>query len=157
MKIFVKVKCHAYLRKAHDGIKITIYNPDGTLYNGTTVPDSSYKAVVEGEYDCDKGDYNTLADLSEWDGSGYEKTYRERVEEEFTGVVVGITEVNVKWQIGTDWECDPFGREYGHCYKTITDRQKVAVVYFKNNSKRYVPLGDLEIIEAEIVESEKKI
>lgn len=150
MKLFVKVKCHAYLRKAHDGIKITIYNPDGTLYNGTTVPDSSYKAVVEGKYDFDKGDYNTLADLSEWDGSGYEKTYRERVEEEFTGVVVGVTEVNVKGQIGTDWECDQFGREYGHCYKQITDRQKVAVVYFKNNVKRYVPLEDLEIIEAEV-------
>lgn len=150
MKLFVKVKCHAYLRKAHDGIKITIYDPEGNLYNGNTVPDSSYKAVVEGKYDFDKGDYNTLADLSEWDGSGYEKTYRERVEEEFTGVVVGVTEINVKGQIGTDWECDGCGIEYGHCYKLITDRQKVAVVYYRNNAKRYVPLEDLEVLEFEV-------
>lgn len=156
MKIFVKVKCHAYLRKSHDGINITIYDPDGNIYNGNTVPDTSYKAVIE-KWDDDKRDYVVLADLSEWDGSGYEKTYRERIEEEFTGVVVGVTEVNVKGEIGTDWECDGCGREFGHCYKLITDRQKVAVVYFKNNVKRYVPLEDLEIIEAEIVESEKKI
>lgn len=155
MKIFIKVKCHAYLRKAHDGIRITIYDTADSVCSNKTVADPSYKALVE-TFDFDKMEYVTLADLSEWDGSGYEKTYRERVEEEFTGVVVGITEVNVKGQIGTDWECDGFGREYGHCYKQITDRQKVAVVYFKNNSKRYVPLEDLEIIEAEIVESEKK-
>lgn len=156
MKIFIKVKCHAYLRKAHDGIRITIYDKDGYVCSNKTVADPSYKALVE-TFDFDKAEYVTLANLSEWDGSGYEKTYRERVEEEFTGVVVGITEVNVKGQIGTDWECDEYGREYGHCYKLITDRQKVAVVYFKNNAKRYVPLEDLEIIEAEIVESEKKI
>lgn len=151
MKLFKKVHCKAYLKKIKDGVYIQFFNPDGTYYNDRFVYDYNIKAIAyktkldENMMNCDE----ELADLSEFDGSYVEKTYRERVECEFDGFVVGYTKINTKGRIGTDWDSGEYVREHGYCWREITEKPKVAVVYFKNNIKRYVLLDDMEVIEDE--------
>lgn len=146
MKIFKKVKCHAYMKRIHDGIYIAFEDEYGMPIVTKAVTDPSIKAFAW------RLNPNTLinekfADLSDWCGESVEKTYRERIEEEFTGFVVGYTKINTKGYIGTDWEAPAYGQEYGYCFKRITESPKVAVVYFKNNVKRYVLIEDMEFIE----------
>ena len=149
MQLFKKVHCKAYLKKIKDGVYIQFFNPDGTYYNDRFVYDYNIKAIAyktkldENMMNCDE----ELADLSEFDGSYVEKVYRERVECEFDGFVVGYTKINTKGKIGTDWDSGEYVREHGYCWREITERPKVAVVYFKNNCKRYVLLDDLEFID----------
>ena len=149
MQLFKKVHCKAYLKKIKDGVYIQFFNPDGTYYNDRFVYDYNIKAIAyktkldENMMNCDE----ELADLSEFDGSYVEKVYRERVECEFDGFVVGYTKINTKGKIGTDWDSGEYVREHGYCWREITERPKVAVVYFKNNIKRYVLLDDMKIIE----------
>ena len=151
MKLFKKVHCKAYLKKIKDGVYIQFFNPDGTYYNDRFVYDYNIKAIAyktkldENMMNCDE----ELADLSEFDGSYVEKVYRERVECEFDGFVVGYTKINTKGRIGTDWDSGEYVREHGYCWREITEKPKVAVVYFKNNIKRYVLLDDMEVIEDE--------
>lgn len=149
MKLFKKVHCKAYLKKIKDGVYIQFFNPDGTYYDDRFVYDYDIKAIAyrtkfdEKGLNCDE----EIADLSEFDGSSVEKIYRTRIEHEFDGFVVGYTKVDTKGRIGTDWDSGEYCREHGHCWKEITERSKVAIVYFKNNCKRYVLLDDLEFID----------
>lgn len=136
-KLFTKVKCAAYLKKIRDGVHIVLLNPDGSFRWGNTVDSLDCKATAE-------KDGVVLKDLSDFDGDCVKKVYRERVEAEFTGVVVGYTSVKVSGLIGTIWEEPEYGQSYGCCFKQAVDVPKVAVVYFKNNCKRYVLLDDLE-------------
>lgn len=143
VKLFSKVHCKAYMKKISDNVHIQFYNADGTFCHDKTVTDYKAKAIAYG-FDEEKLGQIELADLSEFDGESVEKTYRKRTECEFDGVVVGYTTISVKGRIGTDWNDSGYGQEYGFCFKMITDRPKVAVVYFKNNCKRYVLLEDME-------------
>jgi len=158
MQLFKKVHCKAYLKKISDGVYIQFYNPDGSYYTDKCVFNYDIKAIAYKKYDENMmnddeeladfdGSFKELADLSEFDDSYVEKVYRERVECEFDGFVVGYTKVNTKGIIGTGWDSGEYVREHGYCWKQITERPKVAVVYFKNNIKRYVLLDDMEIIE----------
>lgn len=137
IKIFTRVKCHAYMKKARDGVSIHIERPDG-------LPRTA-KAV---KYDDTTHEYVEIADLSEYDGSTVEKIYAERVEAEFSGVVVGYRRLKVRGRIGTDWYDDQHGSEYGYCFKYTTEYPTVAVVYYKNNCKRYVLSEDMEVDDA---------
>lgn len=142
VKLFEKVKCKAYLKEIHDGVRMQIYDPSGNDFGGNRVPNTNYKAIAYKEN-------NKIADLSEYDGSAVDKVYRERVETEFKGVIVGYTYLTIKGRIGTDWYDDPYF-EYGYCYKLATERPLVGIVYFKNNAKRYVLIEDMEKIEDEV-------
>ena len=144
--IFTKVHCKAYMKRIYDTVRIQFFTADGqfcydkymTDYNGKAV---AYKADPESSGEIE------IADLSEFCGESVLKTYRKRTECEFNGVVVGYTHVVETAYIGTDW-CDPsYGQEYGFCFKRIDKHPKVAVVYFKNNCKRYVLPEDMEMIE----------
>ena len=143
-KLFTKVRCKAYLKKAHDGTFIGFEDSLGIPVDTQTVDSADIRAFVW-RYNPEKFIHEKAEELG-WEGSSVEKTYRERIEEEFSGFVVGYTRVKVKGRIGTDWECDYYHREYGHCFKTADDYPKVAVVYFKNNCKRYVLLEDMEYL-----------
>lgn len=143
IKIFSKVHCKAYMKKTCDNVHIQFYNADGTFCYDKVVTDYKAKAIAYG-FDEDKWEQVELADLSSFCGESVEKTYRERTECEFDGFVVGYTRIDVKGRIGTDWDDPEYGSEYGFCFKRITDRPKVAVVYFKNNMKRYVLPEDME-------------
>lgn len=150
MNIFQKVHCKGYLKSVHDGVYIQIFNPDGTFCDSKTVDSADCKAVAYRSTLKPNGlnEVIEIADLSDWSGESVEKTYRERIAEEFDGFVVGYTRVKTKGRIGTDWGCINYGfgdiREYGHCFKTIDEYAKVGVVYFKNNCKRYVLVEDME-------------
>lgn len=143
IKLFAKVHCKGYMAKIRDTVRIQLYDSNGReVRNADTVNDYNSKAIAY-RYDEDRNEEVEIADLSEFDGSSVEKTYRKRTECEFDGVVVGYTTISVKGRIGTDWNSG-YGEEYGFCFKVITDRPKVAVVYFKNNCKRYVLPEDME-------------
>lgn len=146
MKLFDRVHCRGYMKVVKDGVRIQLYNSDGSLCSENTVTDFQAKAIAYKTVYDDKGvPYESeLADLSDFDGQSVEKTYRERIEDSFNGVLVGITRVKVKGIIGTDWNDNHYGSEFGFCFKEITEKPKVGVVYFKNNCKRYVLLDDIE-------------
>lgn len=144
IKLFAKVHCKAYMAKIRDTVHIQLYDSSGReVRNADTVNDYNSKAIAY-RYDEDRNEEVQIADLSEFDGESVEKTYRKRTECEFDGFVVGYTRLDVKGRIGTDWNDPGYGSEYGFCFKMITERPKVAVVYFKNNMKRYVLPEDME-------------
>lgn len=143
VKLFTKVHCKAYMAKAHDTVRIQLFNEDSSFCTKKTVDNYKCKAIAY-KFDPEKGKEIEIKDLSEFDGDSVKKIYRERKECEFDGVVVGYTIINVKGIIGTTWESDGYYIEYGHCFKEITERAKVAVVYFQNNCKRYVLPEDME-------------
>ena len=134
IKIFTRVKCHAYMKKFSDGVTIHVESFD----DGSKLA----KAV---KYDADTHENVEIADLSSFDGLSVEKTYAERIEAEFGGVVVGYRKLKVRGRIGTDWYDGPYGYEYGYCFKETTEYPTVAVVYYKNNCKRYVLPEDMEV------------
>lgn len=144
-RLFSMVRCRAYMMKAKDTVHIEMFEKDGTRVDGKVVRSYGCKAYA---YKLDPKTYEgvEIADLSEFCGQSVEKTYRVRKEELFTGCVVGYTRLKVKGIIGTDWNDSPYGGDFGFCFKQTTENPKAAVVYFKNNSKRYVLLDDLEPI-----------
>ena len=146
MKLFDRVHCRGYMKVVKDGVRIQLYNSDGSFCSENTVTDLQAKAIAYKTVYDDKGvPYESeLEDLSEFCGQSVDKTYRERVEDSFNGVLVGITRVKVKGIIGTDWNDNHYGSEFGFCFREITENPKVGVVYFKNNCKRYVLLDDIE-------------
>lgn len=143
VKLFKKVHCKAYMARVCDTVHIQFYNADGTFCYDKTVTDYKAKAIAY-KFNKDKWENEEIKDLSAFDGDSVEKIYRERKECEFDGFVVGYTRLDVKGRIGTNWDDPEYGTEYGFCFKMITERPKVAVVYFKNNMKRYVLLEDME-------------
>lgn len=149
-KLFVRVKCRAYMRKANDGVHIACLKEDGS-YDTTGRNRFGYKdkMIAYGHGPNWEKDFEEveLKDLSSFEGEAVKKRYRERIEEEFTGVVVGYTTVKCEGLLGTDWYDEPYSDEFGFIFKETTYAPKVAVVYFKNNCKRYVLLDDLEVLE----------
>ena len=143
VKLFKKVHCKAYMARIYDTVHIQYYNADGSFCYDKTVTDYRTKAIAY-KFNEDKCENEEIKDLSAFDGDSVEKIYRERKECEFDGFVVGYTRIDAKGVIGTDWYDPEYGTEFGFCFKRITDRPKVAVVYFKNNMKRYVLPEDME-------------
>lgn len=138
MNLFSKVHCYAYLKEVQDGAYIEVKSADGKQLNGNAFPAD---ATATGHYyDSDGNEYTK--DLSSFDGDSIEKVYRVRTELEFSGVIVGFINLIVKASIGTDWDDNPYN-PHGYCYKEPTEKPRVALVYFRNNSKRYVLLEDM--------------
>ena len=147
MKIFQNVHCKAYLKKYNDGIYLDCWDGEipaqGNSWDHTII----VKAMQSWYKDCKWGE-SEIADLSEFESESVNKQYRIRVEEEFDGFLVGITHIVTTGRIGTDMTmmpCDMNGnlKEVFHLFK-VTDKEKVGVVYFKNNAKRYVLLDDMK-------------
>lgn len=147
MPIFTKVHCTGYLRKAHDGICMVAYNKHGLPVRDL----NDAKKILAVKMNLDDSGYNNqeiLADLSECVGDSVHKVYRERVAEEYDGFLVGYTRINCEGEIGTDMDysltdTDGNVEEYYHFFKRVTYKPKVGVVYYRNNSKRYVLAEDI--------------
>ena len=122
------------MKKISDGVYISLFDENG---DPTEIAPRAVKALA-----C-KSSGEVLKDLSDFCGEGVEKIYRERVKKSFNGFLVGYTHIDVKGEIGTDFYDDCY-RSYNHVFKNVTDKPKVAVVYFRNNCKRYVLPEDLE-------------
>lgn len=150
MKIFQKVHCKAYLKKYHDGIRLDCWDGNDDFIipiNGSSWDHMVKVKAMQAWYKDGKWGESEVSDLSGFEGEAVDKQYRIRVEEEFDGFLVGITYVVTTGRIGTDMTmhpCDMDGnlKEVFHLFKT-TDKEKVGVVYFKNNAKRYVLLDDM--------------
>ena len=164
MKIFRKVHCKAYLKKQSDGVRLDcwkkiFYNFGGKegwseepAKGSTWGEDEKIRVLaIKSVYEDGMWKDKQIADLSSFEGETVEKVYRHRVEEEFDGFLVGITNIVVTGRIGTDYDMVPYNMNGDlegiyHLTKDV-DYQKVGVVYFKNNSKRYVLLDDMEDVE----------
>ncbi len=159
IQIFKKVHCKAYMKKQSDGVrlvctKIADYGNglqselpvEGSVWNDT----DKIRVVAKQEYYENRlWQTRDLADLSNFEGDSVEKRYRFRIEDEFDGFLVGITNVIVTGRIGTDYgeeHMDCHDRYFKHLFKE-TATERVGVVYFKNNAKRYVLIDDMEPIE----------
>lgn len=159
MKIFIPVHCKAYLKKFHDGVHLATWERKGndSFYcdfpaKGNRWNEPIIVKAMKDEYTEDGWKQTEIADLSDFEGNTVSKQYRQRVEEEFDGFLVGFTWIVVSGEIGTDTSTAVYNmngdlREVYHLTKQ-TLKEKVAVVYFKNNAKRYVPLYDFEEKEA---------
>ena len=164
-KIFCKVKCNAYLKKESDGIHLVCMKHNWGELGGEPYDfkeyvsenswnineDISVKAVQAVYGDNGKYESVLLKDLSDFEGSSVLKTYYQRKEEPFTGWLVGYTNIITSSNIGTSYSEQHFydemygsaDREWKHLTKD-SHYTKVGVVYFKNNSKRYVLPEDIE-------------
>ena len=156
MRIFQKVHCKAYLQKFHDGVyletkrktQVGSFGYCEEPERGNAWDDPIIVKAIKQEYTS--GGYKThvIADLSAFEGETVQKEYRRRVEEEFDGFLVGVTYIVTKGEIGTDMTMYPYNmngdlKEVFHLTKNTT-KEKVGVVYFKNNAKRYVLISDIE-------------
>lgn len=152
MKIFQKVHCKAYLAKHHDGVALVCSEVDKSGCFEMPVQGNSWSKPIKviatkSEYKNGSWTLTDIADLSSFEGESVEKQYRIRVKEEFDGFLVGITYITTTGRIGTDMTMHPYNmngdlEEIYHLTKQ-TNKEKVGVVYFKNNAKRYVLLDDM--------------
>lgn len=156
MKLGDKVHCKAYLQKYSDGVYLETWDriSAGDFgYIDEPAKGSAWSHAItvkahKNEYTSDGWKNKEIADLSDFEGNTVPKEYRRRVEEEFNGVFVGFTYIVIRGQIGTDMTMHPYNmngdlEEVYHLIKH-TEKEKVAVVYFKNNAKRYVPIDDMQ-------------
>lgn len=143
-KIFRKVHCKAYLQKFSDGVHLECYEIDPE--SGAEIPTtlSRWSADTKLKVTAFRWE-KEIMDLSNFEADYVVKQYRRRVEEEFDGFLVGVTRITTSAQIGTDYYDDTY-REYHRIFK-IAETERVGVVYFKNNMKRYVPLEDIKYVE----------
>lgn len=122
--LFQKVKCKSYLRKIYDGRFIQTYKNDDNLLDCEYVDTNNPNLDIECE--CD----GTLEFL---------KTYYERKEKEFYGMLVGFKDI-----VATGYliaETDGYGTIIR---KQAKDIVRCAIVYYANNKKRYVPIDEVE-------------
>lgn len=150
MKIFQKVHCRAYLKKYSDGIRLDCWDGDDVFKipaKGSSWDHTITVKAMQSWYRNGEWGESEIADLSGFESGSVDKQYRIRVEEEFDGFLVGITHIITTGRIGTDTTMVPYNmngdlEEVYHLFKE-TDKEKVGVVYFKNNAKRYVLLDDM--------------
>lgn len=130
LNVGAKCKCNGFLKKVSDGTYIQhiekTESPDGRehyLLHNNEIDNKSYE---ESESEC-CGEHELL------------KTYYERKEREFEGVIVGKKEVIVTGWLVVDTDSDPWRGERTYIRKEPEEIVECAVVYFSQNKKRYVP------------------
>lgn len=148
LKLGDKVHCKSYLQRFSDGVYLDPRKYDGSPMQGSSWRDMCECKAFRIEYVDNEWVTTEIADLSGFEGETVEKQYRRKVEADFDGVFVGYTHIVVSGRIGTDMTMFPYNmsgdlEEVYHLTKD-TDKQKVGVVFFKNNAKRYVPIEDME-------------
>lgn len=141
--MFSKVKCRAYMKKINDG-KFVKRLGTGETENG--LPAYFYvdlkRKNESGTGEWEKEVEEICGDLD------FLKTYYERTERNFVGVVVGMKMVSVSAYLYVDTVFDIEGCDIGeYIGREVKERKKCALVYFGCNKSRLVPLEDLEIID----------
>lgn len=127
-KLFSKVSCSSYLKKVSDGNFIEVKEGDAFYNFGNS------GRIIKSEC-C--GDLDFI------------KTYYELKTKDFEGFVVGFKSVTVAGFLvaSTDYHYD--GIEYVTIDKEPSETVNIAIVYYGNNRKRFVPVDDIEYIEDE--------
>lgn len=140
--MFRPVKCHAYLRKVKDGKYFFQDNEDRDV--------RPYLRTYTMICGCDENGKEISKECEFYDGTEtLLKTYYERTENEFCGVVVATTMVAVKKMLYADTEFPEYGPDYRYIGKETKESVKCARVFYANGKSRLVPLDDLEIMEEE--------
>lgn len=130
VKLFNKVKCKGYYKKAHDGVYIQLDEKNLTAY----LMNSHSDKVIEENVDR------------------AEKRYYEHKSGNFSGVIVGFVDLVVVGYLDVIYqdECDVgvgIIPEKYYISKRPKDVVKCAIVYYANNLKHYTPIEDIvEII-----------
>lgn len=135
--MFRFVKCKSYMKKVNDGRRIVRYPESGSI-------DS-----CEYYYGWDdKENKDIVKEVEDYDGAlDFLKTYYERKDKEFVGIVVGMKMVRVTAYLYADTECDWRGHEYIRIGRQDKEVVKCALVYYGCNKSRLVPMGDMEIMQ----------
>lgn len=134
--MFRQVRCRGYMKKVNDGRFIVRH------------PDSGEIESCEYYYGWDPEKGDIVQEVEDYDGSlDFLKTYYEHRELEFTGVVVGMKMIVATGYLTVDTHTDLHGEEHIRIGKYPNDQVKCALVYYGCNKSRWVPLGELEIIE----------
>ncbi len=166
-KIFCKVKCNAYLKKESDGIHLECvkrtpyefagksdYLEEPAQGNAWGMNENISVKAVQAIYT--NGEYESvlLKDLSGFEGESVLKTYYQRKEEPFTGMLVGYTNIITSANIGTSHSevhlSDEVYGSFDRELKYLTNEPHyttVGVVCFENNPTQYVLPEDIEYIE----------
>ena len=124
MKLFDKVRCKGFYAKFNDGKCIFLDTNN-----------------LSADFMCGE-------DIIEDDDERIEKTYFRHKEMNFSGIIVGFTDLTISawleavWQDAVDVGIGVIPEKY-FVHKTVKDRVKCAVVYYANNKKHYVPLNDI--------------
>ena len=121
--LFEKVNCNGYLGQVRDGRYIE--KIDG---------ECSY--MIDGE--------DTGLECEHCGALEFLKTYYKLKPMIFKGIVVGIKDIVLTGYLVVDTDYDGTDREIVRISKYNKDTCKCAIVYFGNNRKRYVPLGNIE-------------
>lgn len=135
--MFRTVECNAYMKKVNDGRCIIRH------------PESGEIDSCEYYYGWDKEkNEDVVKEVEDYDGSlEFLKTYHERVERVFVGVVVGFKMVRVTAWLYADTTTDFRGHEHIRIGREDKDVVKCAIVYYGCNKSRLVPIGDMKIAE----------
>jgi hypothetical protein len=128
--LFQKVKCNGYLKKVHDGRFIDMNKNEGGTFDCTYIDTNKPDLDIECQY-C--GDLDFL------------KTYYERKEKRFVGVVVGFKDLVIDGFLTVETCYNWLDNEYTKIGKKPKTVETCAIVYYANNRKRYVPLKDIEV------------
>lgn len=135
--MFETVQCSAYLKKIKDGRHIFRIEK-GMRQNSRT----EWEYVWYEDSECKTKEVPP----EDFGGSGFVKTYYERAEKKFTGIVVGFELVTTKAELYVDCNED----QTGYCEWVAKDPKeqiKCAKVYFGCNRSRYVPLDDMRVLK----------
>lgn len=126
VKLFDKVKCKGYYKKAHDGVYIQL---DAKNLTADLMNSHSDKVIEE---DVDR----------------VEKRYYEHKDGNFSGVIVGFVDLvvtgwlDVIYEDAVDVGVGVIPEKY-YIDKTPKDIVKCAIVYYANNLKHYAPIEDI--------------
>lgn len=143
--VFQVVECRAYMKKIKDGRFIEKFEA-----NETESGEAEYFYVDDNKPNGD-GTTGWRKKVEYYDHDlEFLKTYYQRTEKRFVGIVVGIKDVAVTAWLYVDerfgWNGDVCGEYVG---RDVEDVIKCAHVFYAPNKSRLVPLEDLEIIEEE--------
>ena len=150
------VNCTAYLKPVHDGVfiekiegKLTESGEDVYVLHSKVEKQDSFDESFQKAFpfysDVFK-DKEAEGILSPCEGAyDLEKTYYERKDKRFNGVIVGIKDIVTEGYLGVDTEYDFRGCEYQRVFKEAKTTVKCALVYYAMGKSRLVPLDDLSL------------
>lgn len=137
--MFQKVHCRAYMKKINDGRCIV------TLQGSET--ESGRPAYFYADFTKPEKENMREVPPEDWGGGDFVKTYYERTEKEFSGIVIGMKMVALKAELFCDTNFGYDGSERDYVGKNITEQTKVIVVAYGCNRTRLVAMDDFEIME----------
>ncbi len=143
--VFQVVECKAYMKKIKDGRFIEKFEADRTESGRVEY------YYVDNNKQNDDGTTEWRKEVEYYDHDlEFLKTYYQRIEKQFVGIVVGIKDVAVTAWLYVDERLDWYGEPCGeYVGRDVKDVIKCARVYYAPNKSRLVPLEDLEITEEE--------